>query len=103
MLSYYIPLMHVEQGIGLRFEFIRYMTNHKIINMKYYLIMAIMVFVVACSNGTDTSNTTTTDQASPNTPVENVNGNVPDTINSVSPDNRDKTRVDSSYVDSTKK
>jgi len=71
--------------------------------MKYYILMAMMVFVVSCSNGTDKSTTTTTNEASPNTPVENVNGNVPDTINSVSPDNRDKTRIDSSYVDSTKK
>jgi hypothetical protein len=35
--------------------------------------------------------------------VENVNGNVPDTINSISPDTRDKTKIDSTYIDSTKK
>lgn len=71
--------------------------------MKNYLIVGMIAFLASCSNGSDSSSPTTTNEASPNTPVENVNGNVPDTINSISPDTRDKTKIDSSYVDSTKK
>jgi len=78
-------------------------TETKYIIMKYYLLAGMIALLASCSNGSDTPTTTTTNEASPNTPVENVNGNVPDTTNSISPGNRDKTRVDSSYIDSTKK
>jgi hypothetical protein len=71
--------------------------------MKNYLLLGMIALLASCSNGSEKPTTTTTNEASPNTPVENVNGNVPDTINSISPDNRDKTKVDSSYIDSTKK
>jgi hypothetical protein len=71
--------------------------------MKNYLFLGMIALFASCSNGSDTPKTTTTNEASPNTPVENVNGNVPDTINSISPDTRDKTKIDSTYVDSTKK
>jgi hypothetical protein len=71
--------------------------------MKNFLFIGLIAIVASCSNGGDTPTTTTTNEASPSTPVENVNGNVPDTTNSISPGSRDKTKVDSSYVDSTKK
>ncbi|HJW16771.1 MAG TPA: hypothetical protein VJ499_06615 [Flavisolibacter sp.] len=71
--------------------------------MKNYLFLGMVALLASCSNGSEAPKTTTTNEASPNTPVENVNGNVPDTINSISPDTRDKTKIDSSYVDSTKK
>ena len=70
--------------------------------MKSFLFCCLVVFFVSCSDGT----TTTTDSnGSSNavTPLENVNGNIPDTINSVT-QGTVKKGVDSSYArDSTVK
>lgn len=68
--------------------------------MKSFLSCCLVAFLVSCSDGT----TTTTDSnGSSNavTPLENVNGNMPDTINSVTPGTIKK-GVDSTYAkDST--
>ncbi|MGN6402473.1 MAG: hypothetical protein ACTHMD_18590 [Flavisolibacter sp.] len=72
--------------------------------MKSFLFCCLVVFFVSCSDGTTTT-TTTDSNGSSNavTPLENVNGNIPDTINSVTPGTVKK-GVDSSYAkDSTVK
>ena len=70
--------------------------------MKSFLFCCLVVFLVSCSDGTKT---TTDSNGSSNavTPLENVNGNIPDTVNSVTPGTVKKS-VDSTYAkDSTVK
>jgi hypothetical protein len=64
--------------------------------MKSFLFCCLVVFLVSCSDGTKT---TTDSNGSSNavTPLENVNGNIPDTVNSVTPGTVNK-GVDSSHV-----
>ncbi|MGN6163268.1 MAG: hypothetical protein ACTHOF_01905 [Flavisolibacter sp.] len=77
--------------------------------MKSFLFFCLVFFFVSCSDGTTTT-TTTDSNGSSNavTPLENVNGNIPDTINSVTPGTVKK-GIDSTYAkdstarDSTKK
>lgn len=60
----------------------------------------LLAFLASCSNSTTTTTTTTTDSSGSSnaaTPVENVNGNVPDTNNSVTPGTMKK-NVDSTYA-----
>jgi hypothetical protein len=67
--------------------------------MKKITVCLLTGFFFSCSNGDTT--TTTTESTSPSVPIENVNGNIPDTTNSVS---LDKTATDSTEVkDSTRK
>jgi len=68
--------------------------------MKNILPCLLFVCLSSCSDGT-----TTTDESAGTTatPVENVNGNIPDTTNSVSLDNSNKTPDSSHLKDSTKK
>jgi hypothetical protein len=52
---------------------------------KLWNVFIIALFLAACDNGKSKSTT----DAAPNTPnVENVNGNIPDTTNSVSLESR---------------
>jgi hypothetical protein len=68
--------------------------------MKKLAVCLLTGFFFSCSGG-DTTTTKTNEQANPSVPIENVNGNIPDTINSVS---IEKPQTDSVTVkDSTRK
>lgn len=73
--------------------------------MKHLACGLLLVIMASCSSGTTTTTTTTDSNGGSNAaaPVENVNGNVPDTTNTVTP-GTPKKNVDSSYAkDSLKK
>lgn len=75
--------------------------------MKHLACGLLLVIMASCSSGTTTTTTTTTTDSNGGSnaaaPVENVNGNVPDTTNTVTPGTLKK-NVDSSYAkDSLKK
>ncbi|MGZ3838885.1 MAG: hypothetical protein ACXVBI_09965 [Flavisolibacter sp.] len=74
--------------------------------MKHLACGLLLVIMASCSSGTTTTTTTTTDSnggSNAAAPVENVNGNVPDTTNTVTP-GTPKKNVNSSYAkDSLKK
>ena len=63
--------------------------------MKKITFCLAAAFLFACGN--DTSTTTDDTTTTPTTPVENVNGNVPDTTNSITPGVTNKT-PDSSHL-----
>lgn len=66
--------------------------------MKKSAVLLSAVLFFACSDGDNTS--TTNDTNATSVPIENVNGNIPDTVNSVSPV---KPEMDSALKDSTRK
>ena len=69
--------------------------------MKKISVCILTALLFSCSDGTDK---TTTGESAPGTaPIENVNGNVPDTTNSISPDNTTKVPDSSHLKDSLRK
>jgi PBP1b-binding outer membrane lipoprotein LpoB len=67
--------------------------------MKKVAVCLLAGFFFSCSGGDTT--TKTNEQSNPSVPIENVNGNIPDTVNSVS---IEKPQTDSVTVkDSTRK
>ncbi|MDB5232969.1 MAG: hypothetical protein JWN76_3774 [Chitinophagaceae bacterium] len=56
--------------------------------MKKLIIISFVYLFGACNSGTDKTNSQ--DTVSSQGPVENVNGNVPDTTNSLSPSDQGK-------------
>lgn len=67
--------------------------------MKKIAVCLLTGFFFSCSDGVTT--TKTNEQSNPKVPIENVNGNIPDTVNSVS---IEKPKTDSVTVkDSTRK
>lgn len=67
--------------------------------MKKLAVCLVTGFFVSCSGGSTT--TKTNEESNPKVPIENVNGNIPDTVNSVS---IEKPKTDSVTVkDSTRK
>lgn len=53
--------------------------------MKKLAVCLLTGFFFSCSDGDTTTTTTTNEPNSTSVPIENVNGNIPDTVNSVSP------------------
>jgi hypothetical protein len=68
--------------------------------MKKLFAILLIVSATACNNSSNTS-TTTDSNASDVKPVQNVNGNIPDTTNGAA-DITGKQKIDTSRIDSSK-